>query len=106
MYYYVRKEALEWDKRGWLEGGRGCMQVAGVGNVKCPSYRERFLSLDGRGRVPPKRRLLQEPHGVTSQKTAFFRLSSSFSAFLAFRTLLNALFPLPDFYFISRCVLK
>jgi hypothetical protein len=23
--------------------------------------------------VPPKRRLLQEPHGVTSQKTQFFR---------------------------------
>jgi hypothetical protein len=23
--------------------------------------------------VPPKRRLLQEPHGVTSQKTAFFK---------------------------------
>jgi hypothetical protein len=22
--------------------------------------------------VPPKRRFLQEPHGVTSQKTAFF----------------------------------
>jgi hypothetical protein len=24
------------------------------------------------GYVPPKRRLLQEPHGVTSQKTVFF----------------------------------
>jgi hypothetical protein len=23
-------------------------------------------------KVPPKRRFLQEPHGVTSQKTAFF----------------------------------
>jgi hypothetical protein len=25
-----------------------------------------------KGRVPPKRRFLQEPHGVTSQKTPFF----------------------------------
>jgi hypothetical protein len=25
-----------------------------------------------RGYVPPKRQMLQKPHGVTSQKTAFF----------------------------------
>jgi hypothetical protein len=23
--------------------------------------------------IPPKRRFLQEPHGITTQKTAFFR---------------------------------
>jgi hypothetical protein len=35
----------------------------------------RFLSLWWwRRYVPPKRRFLQEPHGVTSQKTAFFTL--------------------------------
>jgi hypothetical protein len=34
----------------------------------------RFLSLWWRRRqVPPKRRFLQEPHGVTTQKTPFFR---------------------------------
>jgi hypothetical protein len=34
----------------------------------------RFLSPWWRRRqVPPKRRFLQEPHGVTSQKTAFFK---------------------------------
>jgi hypothetical protein len=26
--------------------------------------------------IPPKRRILQEPHGVTSQKTAFFVIRS------------------------------
>jgi hypothetical protein len=35
----------------------------------------RFLSPWWRRRqVPPKRRFLQEPHGVTTQKTPFFRL--------------------------------
>jgi hypothetical protein len=32
----------------------------------------RFLSLWWRRQVPPKRRFLQEPHGVTTQKTPFF----------------------------------
>jgi hypothetical protein len=36
----------------------------------------RFLSPWWRRRqVPPKRRFLQEPHGVTTQKTPFFRLT-------------------------------
>jgi hypothetical protein len=29
-----------------------------------------------RGQVPPKRRFLQEPHGVTTQKTPFFIITA------------------------------
>jgi uncharacterized repeat protein (TIGR01451 family) len=34
-----------------------------------------FTLMMGR-HVPPKRRFLQEPHGVTSQKTAFFIITA------------------------------
>jgi hypothetical protein len=35
---------------------------------------ETTLAVTRRRQVPPKRRFLQEPHGVTSQKTPFFSL--------------------------------
>jgi hypothetical protein len=39
----------------------------------------RFLSPWWRRRqVPPKRRFLQEPHGVTTQKTPFFNIRSNY----------------------------
>jgi hypothetical protein len=31
-----------------------------------------FVTLMNEAQVPPKRRFLQEPHGVTTQKTQFF----------------------------------
>jgi hypothetical protein len=34
-----------------------------------------FVTLMKEAQVPPKRRFLQEPHGVTTQKTPFFNVS-------------------------------
>jgi hypothetical protein len=39
----------------------------GLGRTQAATRNRRTLR-----QVPPKRRFLQEPHGVTSQKTAFF----------------------------------
>jgi hypothetical protein len=36
--------------------------------------RSRIFTLKWRRYVPPKRRFTQDPHGATSQKTAFFRI--------------------------------
>jgi hypothetical protein len=36
-----------------------------------------FVTLMKRRQVPPKRRFLQEPHGVTTQKTPFYQILSS-----------------------------
>jgi hypothetical protein len=37
-----------------------------------------LVTLMKKAQVPPKRRFLQEPHGVTSQKTPFFFISLQF----------------------------
>jgi hypothetical protein len=51
--------------------------------------------------VPPKRRFLQEPHGVTTQKTPFFKLVFFYTSLLpellisipfGFRVLLTEVF--------------
>jgi hypothetical protein len=34
-------------------------------------------SCKNRRQVPPKRRFLQEPHGVTTQKTSFFMIAEN-----------------------------
>jgi hypothetical protein len=46
-------------------------------SIRVPRIGDRFLSPSWwRRYVPPKRRLLQEPHGITSQKTPFFKVTA------------------------------
>jgi hypothetical protein len=48
-------------------------RIGGLGTTLAVTSNRRFLSpWWWRRYVPPKRRFLQEPHGVTSQKMAFF----------------------------------
>jgi hypothetical protein len=37
-----------------------------------------------RNNVPPKHRFLREPHGVTSQKTTFFRLCLDWECYFSY----------------------
>jgi hypothetical protein len=66
------------DKNRWSRNNTSCNWYFFVAYVGCQLQLvlllvHRFLSPWWRRRqVPPRRRFLQEPHGVTSQKTTFF----------------------------------
>jgi hypothetical protein len=58
------------------EPGTSFIRVTGIGELGTAqaetSNRRTLRRILRRRQVPPKRRFLQEPHGVTTQKTPFF----------------------------------
>jgi hypothetical protein len=60
----------------WDVTPRGSCKSRRFGGTYRPIIRmKRIRQLGDAGDVPPKRLFLQEPYGVTSQKTAFFKAS-------------------------------
>jgi hypothetical protein len=60
-------------------------KIGALGTTQAATSNRRTLRSSQRTSIPPKRRFLQEPHGVTTQKTPFFIVTAVKTSSLTYK---------------------